>query len=200
MTNADSNFTVLKMEGLLIYPKVFQPDTMFDEKWTTDLLLDADGVKEAKENNLRVKHKEKYADLFDGYDGSFLKIEKPTRKRDGSENDRPIVKAANGRTDVPVDTSIGNGTRAKVRFTLKTKDMYGKELSPAEVMKKWGGYGMYLTGVQILDLVEYERTVDPETDFVEEDGSFEIDQNSVDNQVFDFDEGDSPFADESKTA
>jgi hypothetical protein len=177
--------TILKMRGLMMYPKLFHPDTMYEDKWTLDLLLDEDSKKKAEEQNLRVKHKDNYADQFDGYDGHFLRIERKVKNYNGEERDRPIVKDPTGSKDVPTDTGIGNGTEANVRFMVLTRDNTGKTMSPATAQKKYGGYGMFLTGVQIIELVPYERKTDPETDFVDES----------DGKEFDWAKGDEPFDD-----
>lgn len=194
--------TVLKLRGKLMYPRVFYPDTMYEHRWTVDLLLDEAGKREAMEQGLRVKMNEKNKDLFDGYDGSFVRIDRPVKDRNGNERERPTVvvynKGMSGPRDVPSDTGIGNGTDAVVRFIVKKQDNTGKVMSPAEAQKKYGGYGMFLTGVQIVNLVPYERSSDPEMDFVEESGSFEV-AETTDEGAFDWKEGDTPF-DSAQTA
>ena len=64
---------ILKIRGKLMYPKLFHPDTRFEDRWTTDVLLDEAGKLEAKAEGLRIKMNEKYADKFEGFDGSFLR-------------------------------------------------------------------------------------------------------------------------------
>lgn len=184
----DNEIKVLKVKGKLMYARLFRPDTTFEDRWTVDVLLDEEGKKEAEANSLRVKHRDNYKDLFDGYDGSYLRVDRPVTGRDG-ERERPVVKDAKLR-DLPVDTGIGNGTDANVRFIVKTMDASGNTMSPAQAMKKYKGYGMFLTGVQILDLVPYERSGDPDLDFVEEDGF-----TAGDTGGFDFEKGDEPFDD-----
>ena len=184
------DLNVMKLKGKLMYAKLFQPDTRFDPKWTADVLLDAQGLEEAQKANLRVKKNDKWGDLFDGYDGSYVRVERPTTNFAGEERDPPVVKDAKVR-DVPSSTGVGNGTDAYVRFLVKTQDNRGNQMSPAEAHKKYGGYGMFLTGVQIVNLVPYERSSDPDTDFVEEDGDFDIGGNGGFEAV-----GDAPFDDE----
>jgi hypothetical protein len=172
--------TTLKIKGLLMWPKIFQPDTKFDDKWTLDLLLDKEGLATAKEHGLRISKKRKdgtvpYADQFDGYDGSYLRIQKNCKDRNGKPMDPPKVKDVTGKVDVDPDTGIGNGTKANVLFMIKRRDMNGSEMSLAEAMKKYNGYGMLLLGVQIIDLVEYEG----ESDFVEEEGSFKAEEADI---------------------
>ncbi len=179
---------ILKIKGKLMWPKLFKPDTYFEPRWTVDLLLNEEGKKKAKEETLRVKVNDKYKGLFDGYDGSFIRIERPVTDRKGEERDPPVVKDAKLR-DVPSTVGIGNGTDAIARFFVKTRNKQGKIMSPAEAMKSNDGYGMFLTGVQIINLVPYENTSDPETDFIEEDGSF----STGGDGGFDFEKGDEPF-------
>jgi hypothetical protein len=179
---------IMKLKGKMMYPKLFHPDTRYEPKWTVDLLLDAAGKKQAAAESLRVKKNDNYKDKFDGYDGSYIRVERPVKNRDGVDRDPPVVKDAKVR-DVPSSTGIGNGTDAIVRFMVKTKDNKGKEMTPAEVMKLHGGYGMFLTGVQITNLVPYERGSDPDKDFVEEEGTFDVQGDGG----FDFEKGDMPF-------
>lgn len=189
--------TILKIKGKLMYPKFSRPDPSFNNpRWTTDLLLDKEGLKIAKEHDLRIKKtrvnkqtgdaETPYGGMFDGYDGSYLRIEKSTHKANGEAVDPPTVKDAKLR-DIPSNIQIGNGSEANVRFLVRNSD--------PEAIKKYGGYGMYLLGAQILDLVEYEYSTDPEVDFIEEDSGFEIAEGTTGD--FDWDKGDSPFDDES---
>ena len=187
----DEKTQILKIKGKLMWPKLHTPDTKFTPKWVTDVLLNAEGLKIARENSLRVKTNEKYKDQFPGYDGSYVQVTRNVTKRDGTDMDPPIVKDAKTRA-VPSSVDIGNGTDAYVRFMVKTRDMDGTEMSPAVAMKKHGGYGMLLLGVQILNLVPYERKGNPDIDFVsDDDGSFEFGSESG---GFEFEKGDDiPF-------
>lgn len=187
-----SDTTILKIKGKLMWPKLFTPDTKFTEKWTTDILLNAEGIKIAKENSLKVKNdRDNYKGLFDGYDGSYIKADRPTKKRDGTAVERPAVKDKETR-DVPSTVGIGNGTDAYVRVMVKTQDMSGAFMAPAQAMKKQGGYNTMLLGTQILNLVPYESKGNPDVDFVSEDSaSFEYGSESG---GFDFEKGDDmPF-------
>lgn len=184
----EQNENIKKLKGKLMWPKLHQPDTTFDHKWTLDLLLDSDGLKEAKKEGLRIKTRDAYKDQFEGFDGSFLRIERPIKTAAGEDRDPPIVKDSKVKT-ISDEVIIGNGSDAYVRFMVKTRDATGNEMSPAEAQKKYGGYGMFLMGVQVLNLVEYERSSDPDRDFVEEDGF-----SSQDSSGFNYEEGDEiPF-------
>jgi hypothetical protein len=187
------DFTFLKFKGKLMWPKLFHTDTKFKKKWTTDLLLDENELKRAKEENLRVKFNKKYVDQFDGYDGHYIRLDREETTAKGEKRQPPVVKDKNIR-DVPPDISIGNGTDAIVRFMLKTMDEDGNVMSPAVAQKKYKGYGGLLTGVQIINLVEFERSSDPDTDFVQEEGSYSAHASS--DGGFEIAKGEDPFDDE----
>lgn len=190
----ESNIKTATIKGKLMYAKLFNPDTKYEPKWTTDLLLDAEGLKEAEKLALRVQ-KERfnkktksttipYENLFPGYDGSYLRIERTvTDKKKKVDRARPVVKDSSGSKDVPSTTSIGNGTDARVKFMIKTQNVDGKELSPSEVMAEHGGYGMFLLGAKLLNIVPYERkegaggNYNPDDDFTKDestDGGFQV--------------------------
>ena len=175
------DFTPIKLKGKLMWTHLFVPDKEYN-KYSATLLLDATSEKRAREENLRVKFKEEWKDMFEGYSGHFITPEKPVMNKAGNINQPPEVKDAKLRPVSPL-TGIGHGTDAYVKFSKKTKDLNGKVMSPAEVMKKHGGYGCYLYGVQITNLVEYARSGNPDVDFVIEDG----------DSGFDFEKGDDPF-------
>jgi hypothetical protein len=190
-TSPENEMQILILKGKLMYPKLFQPDTEYEHRWTVDLLLDAEGIKKANENALRIKKNPKYADQFPGYDGSYLRIDRSVLDKAKGENRDPPTVVDPKTRPVKSTTRVGSGTDARVRFMVKKKDNKGKFLSPSEALSKHGGYGMFLLGVMILNLVEYAgRNSDPDVDFVEtNEGSFSVD----DAGGFDFDKGDSPF-------
>lgn len=197
MSNKNKNeSTVLKMKGKMMWPKLFTPDNAFNStKWTLDLLLDKEGLKVAKENQLKVRKVQfnkktqetstPYSDMFDGFDGSYLRITRPTHKASGEAVDPPIVKDSSLR-DFPSNVGIGNGSEAYVRFLVKNRD--------PSVLEEHGGYTGYLLGVQILDLVEYEgsSSSDPDSDFISEDEGFKFEDKENDGG-FNWEKGDSPF-------
>lgn len=207
MTEPKSETKIVTLKGKLMYPKLFNPDTKYEPKWTVDLLLDAEGLKEANELALRVqkvrvnkKTKETsipYENAFPGYDGSYLRIERPVLdKRKKADRTRPVVKDSSGSKDVPSTTSVGNGTDARVKFLIKTQNGDGKELSPSEALSENGGYGMFLIGAKLLNIVPYERkdgaggNYNPDDDFTKDessDGGFKVTGNSA------FDDDEIPF-------
>ena len=156
-----------------MWPKLFKPETTFEDRWVTDLLLDTEGLKNAKAKGLRIKKRDDYGTQFDGYDGSYLNLTRNVaNKTKGGDNTPPVVLDAK-LSKISQEIDIGNGTDARVRAMVKTRNMSGQEMSPAEAMKEYKGYGLFLTDVMIINLIPYERSDDPENDFVPVEGGFE---------------------------
>jgi hypothetical protein len=182
MTDKNDN-TSITLTGALYYPKLVIPDTKFEAKWYVDLFLKGENLEKAKKNALRVKTHKLGKDAVEGYDGEYVRIERKVRNYKGEESQRPPVKNSTLQ-EVPLDIVkvLGNGTIAKVKFLKATKRKGGATMSPAEAMSEYGGYGMYLQGVQILDLVVYRREGDPENDFVVEPSGYRFeDGENVDS-------------------
>jgi len=170
-----------------MYPKIQAGnyDTKYKDTWTIDLLLDKEGLKVAKAEKLRIKKSSikdgeavtKYAGLFDGYDGSYLRLQRSVVDANGDNREPPKL-IDSKLNPIPPSVKIGNGSEVKVQFIVKDDD--------AETIKKFGGKGTFLLGVQVLKLVAYEgRAGDPEKDFVEEDG-----ESLVSSSDFSFEQGD----------
>lgn len=189
----DSNINITKIKGKLMWPKLFKPDTAYDHRWTVDVLLDAEGLKDARAKNLRVKVKDSYKDLFDGYDGSYVNAARAVfNKTKNADNTPPVVKDSKLRI-INQEIDMGNGTDGIVRGMVKTRNMRGIEMSPAEAQKEFGGYGLFLTDVMIVNLVPYERETDPETDFVPVEGGFEAPTDAPESFVDKFMDDEVPF-------
>ena len=185
--------------GKLMYAKLNQPDTYKGaSRWTVDLLLDSEGLKRAKALNLRIKKVNKkgeaaYADKFPGYDGSFLRLTRNTHTRTGEPMEPPRIMDAKRNVVSPATTMIGNGSDAKVK-------MYVKRDISAEDFEQFGGYKAYLNAVQIINLVQYDRSSGPDSDFFDEEGSFEAPpaapaakgQKASAADQFDWENGDDP--------
>ncbi len=184
-----SDTRIIKLKGLLMNPKI-QPtlyDTKYKPTWTVDLLLDKENLKIAKSEKLIVKKsrvnkadgsvKTPYAGLFDGYDGSFIRLPRGVKDAKGLDREPPKVIDAK-LNPFPPNIKIGNGTKANCQFIVKNKN--------ESDIKEYGGFGTFLLGVQILKLVEYQSNTpqDPNVDFVEEDG------DSIAPKPFDFTKGD----------
>jgi len=184
----DNNIVILK--GIAMYPKVFNPDAGYqgkNPKWVVDILLDADELAKAKALDIRVKTKYQKgakkgemiydpSDLPKGYDGSFVRFERPTHNRDGDPYDPPKVVDAK-RNPVSAKTNIGNGTVMKARAFIKNQN--------PNAVEEYGGYGVFLLGVQIIELVTFEREDGEFDDFDEEDGFVAPNASG-----FDFEKGD----------
>lgn len=191
MTEKEQDNLILKLKGRLMWPKIFKPDSFKPKgsttpvvRWTTDLLLDGESLAKAQEEQLRIRKIDKngkamYEGLYEGYDGSYLRLERGVTSRAGKEMDPPKVIDAALRPVNP-NILIGNGSVAAVRFLVQNGD--------PSVIEEFGGYKGYLLGVQILELVEFDREIDPEKDFVEEGSGIE------DNDENDFTaESEDPF-------
>ena len=183
---------ILKFKGVFMYPKLFRPDTTYEHKWCVDLLLDEEHKKIAEENNLRVyktrypKGKpsyDPYVGLYDGYDGSYIRLERKTKNYKEEDVEPPVVKDAQLR-DIPSSINIGNGTIGYGRFIVKDGN--------PEHLKEYGGYGCYLLGAQILKLEEYESNGDG-SGFDAEDDGFTVDTGGFDNESDGLPESDSAF-------
>ncbi len=173
----------IQIKGKIGYHDIFVPGQMFG-KYRVDVLLDAEGVAAAKKANLRVKVLENYKNLYEGFDGSYIRAEAAPKSAAGKDNNPPRIYDAKAKR-LEKQIGVGYGSDVLLKATLKTMDFLSKkELSPAEAMKKWGGYGLLFNALQILNLVEYTGN----QDFVpSEEGSFSV---SNTEGGFNFDEGD----------
>lgn len=170
----------VQIKGKIGYHDIFVPGQMYG-KYRVDVLLDAEGLKQAKALSLRVKKLDKYENLYEGYDGSYVRAESAAETKDGKEIPAPRIYDSKAKK-ITKQIGVGYGSDVILKAAIKTQDMTRKELSPAEVMKKWGGYGLMFNALQILNLVEYEGS----KDFVPaEEGTF-----SASDEGFNFDEGD----------
>jgi hypothetical protein len=190
----ESKNTSEVFSGLLMYCKLHEPDTYKGQsRWTVDLLLDAEELKRAKDMKLRIKKvgkngKAAYADMFTGYDGSFLRLTKNTMTRAGATMEPPKLLDEQGRAVNPKQYAIGNGTAAKVKVFVQ------REISKEEFVE-FGGYKPYLNAVRIKKLIPYTP------------GGFEADPDFIESNAtpdagtatagFDWDKGDAPFDDDS---
>lgn len=169
----DNSITITGKAG---WNYLFNPDPKFN-KYRLDLLLDKEGIAQAKKLNLRIKTYDGYKDLFDGFDGSYIRAE-----TDGETKNPPRIYDAKAKK-LKESVGVGHGSDVILKAGVKTYDFTSKkQLSPAEAQKKWGGYGLFLNAVQITNLIKYEGN----SDFVPTDGSF----SSEETGEFSFDEGD----------
>lgn len=190
--------------GLIMYPKLHKTDSYKGSvpRWTLDLLLNVEELKRAKAMNLRVKKIKRdgsapYADMFEGYDGSFLRLTKNSVTHDGRSMEPPKVLDENRNVVDPTAYAIGNGTLAKVKVYVS------RDLSP-EDFKEFGGYKSYMNAVRVMKLVPYASAgFSDDPDFVESAPSgaarkaTNTQNKSASSDGFDWDTGDSPFDDDS---
>ncbi len=155
------------LSGKGLYTRLFQPDShpQWGSKWGTTLLLDNAETERAKDAQLQVKYKAEYGGKFPGFEGNFIRINRPTVKSKfagGGPNEAPEVIDVHS---VPLDpyTLIGDGSDLKVKFIVKS--------GTAESIKKYGGKSTWLIKVQVTNLVKGSPAVGsyfPDADFMED--------------------------------
>ena len=135
--------TVHTVEGIAMYPKLFENNRDMHEgfygecggAYTVDVILDKENLDAVSASGSRLKPRI----TDDGLSIKFKrKHEHPSVKALGGP---PVVKDANGEL-WPDNVYIGNGSKVKIAFEVYDTKM---------------GKGTRLMGVQVLDLVEYER-------------------------------------------
>lgn len=134
------------LRGKLSYAKILGDPVLNYSKdgkeWTLDLELDKEGEKQAKAEGLNIRKKDNYLD-----GKPYVTIKQRELRSTGEPNKAPTVKDEAG-TTWPVDTKLGNGTKADVKASIVD---YG-------VGKK---QGVYLDSVRILQHEEYSATEFP---------------------------------------
>ena len=136
----------MKIQGKAMWACVQSPNTKFESVYCIDVIIDAAQVKEVKKQGLKVKENDNGE--------SFVKIKRKLFRKDGTENPKPKVVDA---SKEPFTDLIGNGSIVNVFYNLY-------QWGPASY---GSGIGADLTGVQVLDLVEYSGG---EPNFEEVDG------------------------------
>lgn len=111
-------------------------------EWKTDLELSPSAVKELKGYKVgdRIKQKEDYLD-----GAPFITLKQAELKKDGSKHKPPKVVEIDGKTPWDESKLIGNETVADVKIAIMDNGP-GMKIS------------MYIRGVRILDLKEYQST------------------------------------------
>ena len=172
------------VQGLAMYAQVHKPSTANNEnKFTMDLLLNKEGIQQAKDLGFKIKKKnprEIDAEIMDaedieraerynenikqfsqfadqGYKGEYITV-KLQAEKNGQPRNLTIV---DGKKNViPKDVMIGNGSLVKVKFILQSKDTCEAEGSPVpDHIKKYGAQAYFIPGdsatMQVIKLVEY---------------------------------------------
>lgn len=166
--------TIVAIKGKAMYAKVVRPDTKYAPKWVVDILLDAEGIELAKKHKIRTRKssinkktqqvRTPYENLYEGYDGTYIRTERFTHKQDGTPIDPPFVVDSKKR-NVPSSVQIGNGSDVKVQVLVKNRNL--------EALEEYGGFGTLFLGIMIINLVPYDGA-GADDGFEEEVGGFEI--------------------------
>ena len=197
---AKREFTIgVTPKGSLLFPHIYEPETYegkdvgytvnikFDQKETDALMAVIDAELEKAKHSIKLKPGQKWsAEPFLGYredkDGDIVfkfKANSHYTTKSGETHKVTIpVFDAHGKP-IKDPLSIGNGTIAKVAYTLV----------PYWISKVVNGIKLRLDAVQIIDLKEYGEKDAKGYGFGEEEGGF-----SAPEEV-----DDSPYADEEDT-
>lgn len=125
--------------GKAYWAHVQSPNTTYEPEWGIDVCVDDKNREAIMKDGLDIKNK--------GDDrGDFVHIRQKVSRRDGTQNDAPVVVDAQKN---PIDSLIGNGSLVNVLYTPFEWNMNGKSGTSA-ILKK----------VQVVDLVSYGEDLD----------------------------------------
>ena len=144
------------VKGVKAYwPKLIKPVSPFGtEQYELQVRADekSDAAKQLKELGLKAKPQDDGVVAFN--------LKRRAQKRDGTPNNKPDVVDAQRRDFDP--SLIGNGTGVNVKLFTYDYDFNGRK-----------GTGVMLSGVQVVDLVEYKNSSEEDFDTLEgEEGDF----------------------------
>lgn len=173
------------VQGLAMYAHVHKPSTANNEnKFTMDLLLNKEGIQQAKDLGFKIKKKEPKkvdAEIMDaediqraerynenikqfsqfadqGYRGEYITVKLQAETKSGGTRSLTIVDGK--KNTIPKDVLIGNGSLVKVKFILQNKETCEAQGQPVpDHIKKYGAQAYFIPGdsatMQVLKLVEY---------------------------------------------
>lgn len=153
----DEKFQTL--EGVAYYASVHRPNTAAHKKFgsapifVVHLGLEGEELEKALAQGLRVE------EPTDNIPMKYVRIKRNVKEITDPEASRPTV-VDSMQNDVPMEISIGNGSRVRCKYARYWYDNNG------------GGQGITLLKTQILDLVPYESQND--SDFVMEEKGFTV--------------------------
>jgi len=125
--------------GKCYWAKVHAPDTNFEPVWSIDICVDDNNREAIMKDGLAIKNKGDER-------GDFVQIKQKVNRRDGTENDAPVVLDAQKQ---PMTKLIGNGSIVNVMYTPYEWNMNGKS-----------GVSPLLKKVQVVNLVSYGEDFD----------------------------------------
>jgi hypothetical protein len=125
--------------GKAYWASVQQPNTTYEPEWSVDICVDDNNRKLFEADGLTIKNKGDER-------GDFVHIRQRVKRRDGTENEAPLV--VDGQKNTFKDL-IGNGSIVNVMYTPFAWEMNGKS-GVTPILKK----------VQVVDLVAYAGAED----------------------------------------
>jgi len=125
--------------GKCYWAKVQAPDTVYEPQWSIDICVDDNNREAILKDGLTIKNKGDER-------GDFIQIRQKVSRRDGTENNPPIILDAQKN---PMTKLIGNGSIVNVQYTPFEWSMNGKS-----------GVSPLLKKVQVVNLVPYGEDFD----------------------------------------
>ena len=125
--------------GKAYWAHVQNPNTSFEPEYSIDICVDDNNRAAIEADGLTIKNKGDER-------GDFVHIRQRVARRDGTQNDAPIVVDAQKN---PTDKLVGNGSIVNVLYSPYSWEMNGK-----------AGVTPILKKVQVVDLVSYGEDLD----------------------------------------
>ena len=125
--------------GKAYWAHVQNPNTSFEPEYSIDICVDDNNRSAIEADGLTIKNKGDER-------GDFVHIRQRVARRDGTQNDAPIVVDAQKN---PTDKLVGNGSIVNVLYSPYSWEMNGK-----------AGVTPILKKVQVVDLVSYGEDFD----------------------------------------
>ena len=125
--------------GKAYWAHVQNPNTSFEPEYSIDICVDDNNRAAIEADGLTIKNKGDER-------GDFIHIRQRVARRDGTQNDAPIVVDAQKN---PTDKLVGNGSIVNVLYSPYSWEMNGK-----------AGVTPILKKIQVVDLVSYGEDFD----------------------------------------
>ena len=148
------------LQGIAHWASITRPNTMFDPAYKIDLSID---LKDAKVKKVLKEYPSLKDRIKNDEDrGDYINFKRLQFRKDGTENFPP--KLVDSKKN-PLSVTIGNGSKVNVSFNPYDYNFKGKK-----------GVAFNLNGVQILELIRYDKEED---EFGEEDDGFVDDTETL---------------------
>ncbi len=123
----------MKIRGIANWASILVPNTRYDPVYCIDLTIKEDQAKDLKAQGLKPKQV--------GDNEWVMKFKRKVTKNDGTFNEKPAL--VDSALD-PINVSVGNGSEVIVQYSVyEWNNSFGS------------GIGSDLSGVQVVELVEY---------------------------------------------